>query len=179
MLIRENLSNPFGSVYLGSESEEHTEKCLPKEDLQKRIAEFLESTNMCVLATCSDNVPRATPIEYRSEGLTIFFVGEPGTKLGNIAKNPKVSIGIFLPYKGWNSAKGAQITGRAKIIPRANVAEFKRGLKAYKWERAAKEIGIKEFPQTVELIRVDLEKIEFIDISLKKIGFSARQVLDL
>ena len=164
---------------MGAEPEEQTEKRLSIEDLKKRIIEFLESTNMCVLATCSNNVPRATPVEYHSEGLMIYFVGEPGTKLGNIANNPKVSIGVFLPYKGWDSTKGAQITGRAKIIPRANAAEFKRGLKAYKWERTAKETGIKEFPKTVELIRVDPEKIEFIDMSLKKIGFSARQVLYL
>jgi general stress protein 26 len=163
---------------MGAEPEEQTEKRLLIEDLKKRIINFLERTNMCVLATCSNDVPRATPIEYHSEGLTIYFVGEPGTKLSNIAENPKVSIGVFLPYEGWDSAKGAQITGHAKIIPRDNVAEFKRGLKAYKWERAAKEIGIKEFPKTVELIRVDPEKIEFIDTSLKKIGFSARQVLD-
>lgn len=166
-------------ICTGAEPEEQAEKHLSIEDLKKRIINFLESTNMCVLATCSSDVPRATPIEYRSEGLTIYFVGEPGTKLRNMAENSKVSIGVFLPYEGWDSAKGAQITGRAKIIPRDNVAEFKRGLNAYKWERAAKEIGIKELPKTVELIRVDPEKIEFIDMSLKKIGFSARQVLEL
>jgi nitroimidazol reductase NimA-like FMN-containing flavoprotein (pyridoxamine 5'-phosphate oxidase superfamily) len=164
---------------MSSEPEEQIEKLLPKEDLKKRIIEFLESTNMCVLATCSNDVPRATPIEYHSEGLTIYFVGEPGTKLSNIAKNPKVSVGVFLSYTGWDSAKGAQITGQAQIIPRSNVPEFKRGLKAYKWERAAKEIGLKKFPRTVELVRVEPKKIEFVDMSLKKIGFSARQVLDL
>ena len=65
-----------------------------------------------------DGLPRATPIEYHSKGITLYFVGEPGTKLKNIANNPNVSIGIFLPYTGWDSAKGAQITGRAKIISR-------------------------------------------------------------
>jgi hypothetical protein len=164
---------------MGAKPEEQAEKHLSIEDLKKRIISFLESTNMSVLATCSSDVPRATPIEYHSEGLTIYFVGEPGTKLSNIAKNPKVSIGVFLPYEGWDSAKGAQITGNAKIIPRDNVAEFKRGLKACKWEQAAKVIGIKDFPKSVELIRVDPEKMEFIDMSLKKIGFSARQVLEL
>lgn len=164
---------------MSSESEDQVEKSLPKEDLKKRIIEFLESTNMCVLATCSQDIPRATPIEYHSVGLTIYFVGEPGTKLSNVAKNPNVSIGVFIPYNGWDSAKGAQITGQAKIIPRSNVPEFKRGLKAYKWERAAKEIGLKEFPKTVELVRVESKKIEFVDMSLKKIGFCARQVLDL
>jgi len=154
-------------------------KHMPPNELEKRFIEFLKEQNMCVLATCSNDVPRATPIEYHSKGTTMYFVGEPGTKLKNIKNNPNVSIGIFLPYIGWDSAKGAQITGQAQIIPRSNIPEFKRGLKAYKWERAAEEIGLKEFPKTVELVRVEPKKIEFVDMSLKKIGFSARQVLDL
>ena len=90
-----------------------------------------------------------------------------------------MSVGVFLSYTGWGSAKGTQITGQAQIIPRSDVPEFKRGLKAYKWERAAKEIGLKEFPKTVKLVRVEPKRIEFVDMSLKKIGFSVRQVLDL
>ncbi len=134
---------------------------------------------MCVLATCGDNVPRATPIEYHSKGLTIYFVGEPGTKLQNIKKNPNVSIGIFLPYIGWESAKGAQITGKAMILLRENSVEFKEGLVAYQWEKTANELGIRTFPETVELIKVEPEKIEFIDMSLKKMGFSPRQTLNV
>jgi len=148
-------------------------------DLEKRIIQFLKAQNMCVLATCGDGVPRATPIEYHSKGLTMYFVGEPGTKLKNIAENPNVSIGIFLPYEGWDSAKGTQITGKARIIPRKNLEEFKEGLEAYQWEETAKEMGLKEFPNTVELIKVNPEKIEFIDMSLKQMGYSPRQELNI
>jgi predicted pyridoxine 5'-phosphate oxidase superfamily flavin-nucleotide-binding protein len=147
--------------------------------LGERIIQFLKEQNMCVLATCSNGVPRATPIEYHSKGLTMYFVGEPGKKLNNIKNNPNVSIGIFLPYTGWDSAKGAQITGKAKIILRKNFDEFKEGLEAYQWEKTAREIGIKVFPSSVELVRVDPEKIEFIDMSLKKMGYSPRQTLNL
>ena len=63
-------------------------------------------------------------------------------------KNPNVSIGIFLPYTGWDSAKGAQITGKAKIISRENSTEFNEGLAAYQWEKTAKELGLKTFPET-------------------------------
>ncbi|MCW4028600.1 MAG: pyridoxamine 5'-phosphate oxidase family protein [Candidatus Bathyarchaeota archaeon] len=154
-------------------------KPLADSDLKERIAAFLQSTNMCVLATCSGNVPRATPLEYRSKGLTIYFVGEPGIKLKNIKENPRVSIGVFLPYKGWNSAKGAQITGLVKIISREESFEFSEGLEAYNWEETAKELGIEEFPQTVVLVKVTPVKIEFIDATLKQAGYSARQVLTL
>ena len=104
---------------MSSESDvQRSLKRMPQRDLRKRIIEFLEGQNMCVLATCSNDVPRATPIEYHSKGLTMYFVGEPGTKLKNMKNNPNVSIGIFLPYTGWDSVKGAQITGKAKIISR-------------------------------------------------------------
>jgi len=153
-------------------------KSITSKYLEKRIIQFLKKQNMCVLATCGNNVPRATPIEYRSKGLSIYFVGEPGIKLENMTKNPNVSIGIFLPYIGWDSAKGAQITGKAKILSRENSTEFKEGLAAYQWEKTAKEFDLKTFPETgVELVKVEPENIEFIDMSLKKMGYSPRQTL--
>ena len=154
-------------------------KSITPKDLKKRIIQFLKKQNMCVLATCGDNVPRATPVEYHSKGMTIYFVGEPGIKLENMKKNPNVSIGIFLPYKDWNSAKGAQITGKAKILLRESLVEFKEGLAAYQWEKTANEFGIKTFPATVELIKVEPEKIEFIDMSLKEMGYNPRQTLSM
>jgi general stress protein 26 len=154
-------------------------KSIEPKDLEKRIIQFLKKQNMCVLATSDNNVPRATPVEYHSKGITIYFVGEQGTKLENIKKNPNVSIGIFLPYKGWESSKGAQITGKAKILLRENAVEFKEGLAAYQWEKTANEMGIKTFPEKVELIKVEPEKIEFIDMSLKKMGYNPRQILNV
>jgi nitroimidazol reductase NimA-like FMN-containing flavoprotein (pyridoxamine 5'-phosphate oxidase superfamily) len=167
---------------MSSESRDQTfvKKSMPTKVLEERIIEFLKEQNMCVLATCGDGLPRATPIEYHSIGITIYFVGEPGTKLENMKKNPNVSIGIFRPYTGWDSAKGVQITGKAKIISRANSTEFKEGLAACQWEKTAKELGLKTFPETgVEIVKVEPETIEFIDMSLKKIGFSPRQTLNV
>jgi nitroimidazol reductase NimA-like FMN-containing flavoprotein (pyridoxamine 5'-phosphate oxidase superfamily) len=146
-------------------------------ELEKRIIGFLKEQNMFVLATCSDDIPRATPIEYRSKGTTMYFVGEPGVKLENIKNNPRVSVGIFSPYIGWESVKGAQITAKAKIISR-ETGEFKEGLEAYQWEKTAKELGLKTFPETgVELVKVEPQKIEYVDVSLKKLGYSPRQTL--
>jgi nitroimidazol reductase NimA-like FMN-containing flavoprotein (pyridoxamine 5'-phosphate oxidase superfamily) len=167
---------------MSSESRVQTfvKKFMPTKLLEEHIIEFISKQNMCVLATCSDGLPRATPIEYHSKGIAIYFVGEPGTKLENMKKNPNVSIGIFLPYTGWVSAKGAQITGKAKIISRENMTEFKEALATYQWKKTAKELGLKTFPETgVELVKVEPEKIEFIDMSLKKIGFSPRQTLNV
>ena len=62
---------------------------------EEHIIEFLKEQNMCFLVTCGDGFPMATPIEFHSKGITIYFVGEPGTKLKNITNNLNVSIGIF------------------------------------------------------------------------------------
>jgi general stress protein 26 len=143
--------------------------------LEKYITEFLSQNNMCVLATCSDDIPRATPIEYRNRGIALYFVGEQGTKIKNLANNPNVSVGIYFPYTGMDSARGAQISGKATIIQRV-AEEFKDGLNAYQWEKTAKEFHLQEFPKSLELIRVDPSKVELTDMSLKKKGYSPRQI---
>jgi hypothetical protein len=53
-------------------------------------------------------------------------------------------------------------------------------LAAYQWEKSAKELGLKTFLKTgVELVKVEPTKIELIDMSLKKIGLSPRQTLNV
>ena len=153
-------------------------RIMPNNKLEEHIVKFLAENNTCVLATSYEDTPRATPIEYRSKGTTLYFACEPGIKLRNITKNPNVSVGIYLPYKGFDSVKGAQITGKAKILTR-NTAEFNTGLEAYQWEKTAKEFNLSEFPKSLQLLRVDISKVELIDVTLKEKGYSSRQVLTL
>jgi nitroimidazol reductase NimA-like FMN-containing flavoprotein (pyridoxamine 5'-phosphate oxidase superfamily) len=151
-------------------------KVMPRQELKNYIARFLSENNMCVIATSFGDIPRATPIEYHSRGLHLYFVGEPGIKLKNIVNNQNISIGIYLPYTGFESAKGAQITGKATVIPKSS-KEFNESLKAYQWEKTAREFNLHEFPESLTLIKVDPSKVELTDMSLKKKGYSARQVL--
>ena len=151
---------------------------MPQPELEAYLVEFLKQNNMCVLATSKGDVPRATPIEYKSKGLTLYLAGEIGEKLKNIAFNPNVSVGIYYPYTGFESAKGAQITGKAHILTGGTV-EFEAGLAAYQWEKTAKEFGLKAFPASLALIRIDPVQIELVDASLKKKGYSSRQILKI
>jgi general stress protein 26 len=151
---------------------------MPEPELEAYLVEFLKQNNMCVLATSKGDVPRATPLEYRSKGLTLYLAGETGEKLGNIAFNPNVSVGIYLPYTGLESAKGVQITGKASIIS-SGTPEFEAGLTAYQWEKTAKQFGITAFPVSLALIRIDPVQIELVDASLKKKGYSPRQTLKI
>ncbi len=149
---------------------------MPKGELEQHIARFLKTQNVCVLASCKDNVPRATPLEYYSNGTTLYVMPEEGQKMDNIRENPLVSVGIFAPYIGWLSVKGAQITGEATIITRADIEEFQDGLSVYQWEKSAKEIGLKELPQSFRLLKITAHAIELLDISLKTKGYAPRQL---
>lgn len=151
---------------------------MPAPELEAYLVEFLTQNNMCVLATSKGDVPRATPLEYRNKGLTLYFAGENGKKLRNIAFNPNVSVGIYFPYSGLESAKGVQITGKAVVL-QSDTVEFEDGLTAYQWERTAKEFGLTAFSASLALIRIDPQRIELVDASLKKRGYSARQVLKI
>jgi general stress protein 26 len=151
-----------------SNSNNRTAKVMPKKELEDHIAHLLTTQNMCVLATCRNDSPRATPIEYYSKGLTLYLVAEPGQKLQNIRVNPTVSVGVFAPYTGWNSARGIQITGEAHIITRKNKNEFDKGMSIYKWQKTAAELGIQELPRTIKLLRINTKKAELVDMSLRK-----------
>ena len=152
---------------------------MANDELRERIITFLGEQNMCVLATCWGGIPRATPIEYHSINLVLYFIAERGVKLMNIERNSNVSVGVFHPYTGWDSTRGAQITAKAKIITREESKEFKEGLAICSWEKIAKEMGLKEFPSRVGLVRIDPVKIEYIDMSFRSSGYSPMQVLEI
>jgi len=166
-------------------------KKMPRDELERHIVEFLDSHDMCVLATSKDNIPRATPIRYGSKGTTLYMTGDPGTKLDNIRANPRVSIGIHDPRTSWLSVKGVQITGQATIINEDN-PEYEESLRIYKFYERLKEVikeigevtGI-EIPEEVlgekpsgalAIIKVEAKKIELMESALVQRGYDARQV---
>jgi nitroimidazol reductase NimA-like FMN-containing flavoprotein (pyridoxamine 5'-phosphate oxidase superfamily) len=151
-------------------------KIMPKDELEGHIAEFLKTQNLCTLASCSDNIPRATTLEYYSKGTILYMMPEEGQKMVNIRQNPHVSVAIAAPYTGWLSVKGVQITGEATLITRDSVKEFREGLSVYQWERSAKEIGLKELPESFRLLKVEPHAIEILDVSLKSKGYAPRQL---
>jgi len=147
---------------------------LPPEELEVRILRFLASRRMCVLSTSRDNVPRSTPILYRSTGFNLYMAGEPGLKLGNIRLNPMVSVGIFDP-KGefsddWHDIIGLQISGHAKLMGRQDPG-FLEAFRLFGRPEAWAEhwYGM--------MIEVVPEKFELLSMALKNENFAARQIL--
>ena len=66
------------------------------------ICDFLKTQATCVIATCSDSLPRASTVEFFPVGLTISIMTEGGRKVENIEKNPRVSIALSAPFMNYS-----------------------------------------------------------------------------
>lgn len=156
-------------------------KQLPDDDLKQRVTDFLKSQNVCVLCTSKGDIPRATPIEYYSEGTTVYMTAQKSTKTENIKANQKVSIGIYnTPYTDWTDwykVIGVQITGVARLLTDGD-PEYHDSFKVYKWQLYAKARGwdLNTPPKVPIVIKVEAQKIEYRELALLAEGYSATQV---
>jgi len=142
------------------------------EELKKEIRDFLEKRKIIVLCTCSNNIPRATPMDFymdkKSDDFNIYVGPAPGRKVKNIEENPKVSIGIYTPMDT-GKIQGMQITASGKerlIFLREGDDDFEE---AQKIVRGKRNLILKIIP----------EKIELLDYDFIKKGYSRLQYLDL
>ncbi len=146
---------------------------LPPDELETRILSFLSSRRLCVLSTCRENVPRSTPILFRSKGFTLYMAGEPGRKLGNIKLNPRVSVALFDPKSEFSEEihdiTGLQISGHARLIGKEEsgfMDVFRLFDRPEAW--AAHWFGM--------MIEVVPDMIEMLSMGLKSENYAARQI---
>ncbi len=84
----------------------------------------------CVLCTVHNGEPRATPIDFFADGMTIWCAGEPGLKIRNVRLHQKVAVGIYHPMDHSVLNRSLQIHATATLIPYAgNEALFIERLK--------------------------------------------------
>ena len=112
-----------------------TSKGYSKAAVRRKIIDFLNRTsgqadprpgkgscgmihkNALVLATSAKDTPRATVLEFFNEGLTLYIFGEPGGKIANIKRNPRVSAVIYeQPLDHSKLQTSLQIFGKASLI---------------------------------------------------------------
>ena len=148
------------------------ERKLSKQELEHLIVDLLREESLCVIATCSGNVPRASTVEYFPIATTIYILTEGGVKIDNIIHNPNVSIAIHAPFAGWQSVRGVQITGIAEIGRRGSNA-YEEGLDAFNKRRGQ----ISTVPVIMSIIKVKPSKIEYLDAALGNKGFKVRHTL--
>jgi hypothetical protein len=70
----------------------------------------------CALGTSRDNIPRVTPIDFYSDGLTLWMTGDPGEKLATIRSNPNVSIGIYTKPDRSKENCSIMLKGKASLV---------------------------------------------------------------
>lgn len=149
-------------------------KQLGRDDLERSIIGFLMSHSTCVLATCGLNAPRASTVEFFPQGLTLYILTEGGKKIANIRANPAVSLAISSPFEGWDSVKGLQLSGVAEIGLKESEI-FQEGEEAFRRRRRLKDARI---PDTMLVVRITPQVIEYLDMELCHRGFAPRQVLE-
>ena len=147
-----------------------SKKEMPLEVLKSEIRKFLDNRKVLVLCTCSNNIPRATPMDFYTEkdSFNIYVAPAPGRKVKNMEENPIISIGIYTPMSE-GKIQGMQITTTGKerlIFLKEGDEEFK---KAQKIVRGRRKLILKIIP----------EKIELLDYDFIKDGYSRLQILEL
>ncbi len=147
-------------------------KKMPEEELKKEIRKFLKERKVLVLCTCSNNIPRATPMDFyidkKADDFNIYVGPAPGRKVKNIEENPNVSIGIYTPMDT-GKVQGMQITASGKnrlIFLREGDDGFEHAQKIVRGRRKL-------------LLKIIPEKIELLDYDFIKKGYSRLQVLEL
>lgn len=143
---------------------------MPEDELKKEIRDYLDKRKVLVLCTCSNNIPRATPMDFYTEknSFNIYVGPAPGRKVKNIEDNPNISIGIYTPLSE-KKIQGMQISasGRDRLVfLRKGDEEFE---KVQKIVRGRRKLLLKIIP----------EKIELLDYDFAKKGYSRLQILNL
>ncbi len=145
-------------------------KKMPENELKEEIREFLKKRKVLVLCTCSNNIPRATPMDFyvdrKSDDFNIYVGPAPGRKVKNLKENPNVSIGIYTPMDT-GKVQGMQITASSNnhlILMKEGDEGFEY---AQKIVRGRRKLVLKIIP----------EKIELLDYDFIKKGYSRLQTI--
>jgi len=143
-----------------------------KAEIEQSMLEFLkehgENCFTCSLATCFENEPRNTPVDARNDGLNMYFVADPGGKVENIRRNPRVCLAVFIPVgKGYmTNARGLQMWGKAQIITKeADPEEFEKGFLTIRLDEISRSLNKQPFPkeakQNLTIVKVVPHKISY------------------
>jgi menaquinone-dependent protoporphyrinogen IX oxidase/nitroimidazol reductase NimA-like FMN-containing flavoprotein (pyridoxamine 5'-phosphate oxidase superfamily) len=147
-------------------------KSMPSEKLKPYVEDFLKKHNTCTLSTAFKDRVRATPIEYSYHDGKLYMLSEGGEKFANILLNSRVSLAVYDDYQGMDKLAGMQITGRASLVSsRDQEHEEILRLEGQSLER------ITALPFALNMIRIEMERVEFLNADFKKMGQDVRQIL--
>jgi uncharacterized protein YhbP (UPF0306 family) len=126
--------------------------------IKDAIVAYLKQNQYCVLSTCSQDTPRATPVRYENDGVTVNILSEKqSAKFLMLEKNKRVALGI---YNDDSPMRGLQLWGKAEVMSHGDPEH-----------EAALPPGMKDNPkmqaaiQNLNLIKVTSSKIVLLDQS--------------
>ena len=146
---------------------------MPKDDLIAKVNEFLTKHKGCALACAGAGIVRNTPVEYLFAEDAFWIFSEGGLKFKALRENCNVCLAVFDDDPSFGSLAGLQVTGRAKVLePFGSEYTHACELKGIPVER------LEKLPSVMNVIRVTPVRYDYLDSSLKKLGFSSRQHVD-
>jgi len=147
---------------------------ISEENFLQVITDYLSGHNVLHLATCKDNEPRSTALEYFNNGLIVFIFSEGGGKIANLKANPQVSYTINDPYapgEDFFGAVGLQVWGAATVFKKnENPALFNAVRSHARTTEALKKQGLDKLADAVNFNVITIEPAKFRYLNYRK-GF--------
>jgi len=137
---------------------------LTDDELKERILKFLGEQKICTLATCAHNIPRSTPVRYRSDGFTLYILTEGGGKVRNIMENNSVSVSMVGEYSGFKSVTCLQLWGTAEIIEPRGGQKYEEARQVMQLEEREdlKQIKVNNIRTEMYIIKISVKKARFL-----------------
>lgn len=143
-----------------------------RETLMNSITEIISAHQNGVLGTCSDNIPRCTPVDYAYFDGSFYILSEGGLKFKGLAENKNVSFTIYNHDGKFGNIRSLQVDGTAEIVEPDS-------------EEYIKNAEVRKFPIStlkkinMHLIKIVPKKIVVFDSELRKKDFSSRGTVEL
>jgi uncharacterized protein YhbP (UPF0306 family) len=145
-------------------------RAMPAAELRAHIDDFLSRHVTCTLCTGAGGHVRATPVEYGYDDGSLYLLSEGGEKFAHLLVNPHVSVAVYDPYQGMDKLAGLQLLGMAGLVA-DDSPERARALELHGLD----EVRLATLPFALNLIRVRVERAEFLWSGFTALGFDVRQ----
>jgi uncharacterized protein YhbP (UPF0306 family) len=145
----------------------------PADEVRRRLDDFLAAHNTCTLCTGAGEHVRATPIEYVYRDGELYLLSEGGEKFAHLMVNAHVSVAVYDPYRGMETLAGLQLQGRVELVAEGSESY----ISALHW-RSLDATEVSTLPFTLNLLRVHIERAEFVWSGFKELGYDRHQVYD-
>jgi uncharacterized protein YhbP (UPF0306 family) len=155
-----------------------------KDDLEKIVISFMDSSTTMTLACSLDDEPWSVPVYYARRAFDlIFFSSKESLHSQIFSKNARAAASIPGDCKRWQDIKGLQMNGTVRLltklsdITRAASAYFKRHPFARDFFSNSKLISTELSKKTkVALYVFGIKSIHYLDNSY---GFGTRWKIDI